>query len=118
MTLDSFVPFGNRYIDVGAGGPAPFTWTATSNVSWLQISPSQGSISPSNPEQRVFLSVDWSEVDDAQYALVNFNAVASGQPNLVEPVYFVANHTTVPSGFTGATELLVSDACITCLRSN
>ena len=103
ITLDSFVPFGNRYIDVGSGGPAPFTFTVTSNASWLQISPPKGSISPNNPEQRVFFSVDWSKVDGAQDAQITFTALAQGQPNLVQTVGFTANHTVVPNGFKGKT---------------
>lgn len=101
LSLDNFVPFGNRYIDVGSGGPAPFTFTATSNASWLHLSPTKGSISPSNPEQRVFASVDWSKVSGAQQAMITFTAVASGQPNLVQTVGFTATHNTVPSSFKG-----------------
>lgn len=101
LTLDPFVTFGNRFVDVSAGGPAPFTFTVTANVSWLQISPSSGSISPSNPETRVFLSVDWSKVSGAEYANVNFVANATGQPVLAQNVFFVANKTIVPNGFKG-----------------
>ncbi|OCH92535.1 hypothetical protein OBBRIDRAFT_726547 [Obba rivulosa] len=104
MFLDAFVPAGNRYIDVGAGGPTPFTFTATSNASWLSLSPTGGSISPSSPEQRVFVSVDWSQVTDAEYALISFNATVQDQPPMSLTVTFVANHTVVPSGFTGFVE--------------
>ncbi|KAH8117845.1 hypothetical protein DFH11DRAFT_1839415 [Phellopilus nigrolimitatus] len=104
ITLDSFVPLNSRYIDIGAGGPSPFTFTATSNVSWLILTPSQGSVSPSNPEVRVEATVDWSQVTGAQAAQINFNATVQDQPPMSSPAYFVANHTVAPSGFEGFVE--------------
>ncbi|PSR81818.1 hypothetical protein PHLCEN_2v6249 [Hermanssonia centrifuga] len=104
MSLDSFVTFGNRYIDVSAGGPAPFTFTVTSNVSWLQLSQTKGSISPSSSEQRIFVSADWSQITGTEIATITFTATAANQPPLVQTVGFTANHTTIPSGFTGFVE--------------
>lgn len=101
LTLDPFVPFGSRFIDVGAGGPSPFTFTATTNVSWLKLSPNTGSISPSNPEIRMFCTVDWDQVTGAEFAQITFDAVVPGQPNMSTPAFFIANKTVVPSGFTG-----------------
>ena len=101
--MDNFNPISNFYVDVGAGGPAPFTFTAVSNASWLTLSPSKGSISPNAPEQRVFASVsNWSKLSAGQnFATVTFTAVASGQPNLSVPVMFVVTKNAVPSGFKG-----------------
>ncbi|KAI0742887.1 hypothetical protein C8Q80DRAFT_1191287 [Daedaleopsis nitida] len=104
LSIDPFVPAGNRFVDVAAGGPTPFTFTATSNASWLNISPAKGSISPSSPEQRVFLSVDWSKVSGVQTAMINFAANVQDQPPMSVPVSFTANHTVVPSGFSGFVE--------------
>ena len=101
LTIDPFVPFGSRFIDVGAGGPNPFTFTASSNVSWLNLSPNKGSVSPSNPETRVFASVDWSQVSGVEYAIINFDATVPGQPGMIAQAYFVANKTIVPSDFKG-----------------
>lgn len=103
VLLDNFNPISNFYVDVGAGGPAPFTFTAVSNASWLALSPAKGSISPSAAEQRVFASVsDWSKLSAGQnFATVTFNAVASGQPDLAVPVMFVVTKNSVPSGFKG-----------------
>ena len=101
MFLDKYVPFNSRFIDVGAGGPTPFTFTATSNESWLTLTPNKGSVSPSNPELRVEATVDWSKVQGSQMATINFVATASGQMPLNVPVFFVANHTVAPSGFHG-----------------
>ncbi|KAH7927567.1 glycoside hydrolase family 115 protein [Leucogyrophana mollusca] len=105
MTLDPYVPFGNRYVDVGAGGVTPFDFTVTSNVSWLEFSITSGSISLSAPEQRVYISVsDWSQVTGAETATINFNSTAQGQPMLNVPITFIANHTVPPSDFTGFVE--------------
>ncbi|THH28766.1 hypothetical protein EUX98_g5425 [Antrodiella citrinella] len=104
MSLDNFTPFGNRFVDVGAGGPLAFTYTISSNVSWLKSSVTKGSISPSNPEERVFFTVDWSQVSGAQLAQVSFNATAKGQPELVQTLGFTANNTVVASGFKGFIE--------------
>ena len=101
ITIDPFVTFGNRFVDVGAGGPSSFTFTVTSNVSWLNISPDKGSVDLQNPETRVFFSVDWSKVTGAEFAEVSFTANAPGQPVSVAPATFVANHTVVPSDFHG-----------------
>lgn len=112
ITLDSFVPFNSRFIDVGAGGPSPFTFTASSNVSWLHLTPSKGSVSPSNPEVRVEATVDWSKVTGVGFALINFNATVQGQPPMNAQAFFVANHTVVPSGFKGNEDRLFSIECI------
>ncbi|KAI0369314.1 hypothetical protein BV20DRAFT_1113770 [Pilatotrama ljubarskyi] len=104
LTIDPFVPTGNRFVDVGAGGPTPFTFTVTSNASWVNISPSKGSISPSSPEQRVFLSVDWSKVSGVQTAVLTFTASPQGQSQMSVPVTLTANHTVVPNGFKGFVE--------------
>lgn len=103
MTLDNFSPIQNRYIDVGAGGPTPFTFTVLSNVTWLKVSTQRGSISPNTPEQRVFVSVpSWNQLNEGENnAVVTFTATASGQPALVVPVIFIATKNTPSSGFKG-----------------
>ncbi|KAM5532519.1 hypothetical protein V8D89_013806 [Ganoderma adspersum] len=104
LSIDPFNPAGNRYVGISAGGPTPFTFVATSNASWVNISPSQGSISPTSPEQRVFLGVDWSQVTGAEAALITFKATVQGQPSMSSTVTLQANHTLVPSGFHGFVE--------------
>lgn len=103
ISIESSSTFPNRYIDVGAGGPAPFTFTATSNASWIQLSPNHGSISPTAPEQRVFVSVkDWSQVPAGKSAAtVTFTATPKGQPAMSFPVMVSATKNVVPSGFKG-----------------
>ncbi|KAH9837735.1 uncharacterized protein C8Q71DRAFT_898158 [Rhodofomes roseus] len=106
VTIDPYVPEGNRYFVVGAGGPAPFNWTATTNVSWLALSPSSGYVSPSASEQFVYATVDWSQLEDTPSvtAFIDFNATAANQPMMSQQVYFVANYTAAPSNFTGFVE--------------
>ncbi|KZT21286.1 glycoside hydrolase family 115 protein [Neolentinus lepideus HHB14362 ss-1] len=109
VTLDPYIPVGNRYVDVGAGGPAPFTWTATSNVSWLHVSQSSGSIDPTDLETRVYVTTDWSQFSEVGYGQITFNATTTepptpGQTLLSVPVYFVANNTSPAAGFSGFVE--------------
>ncbi|KAG6826018.1 hypothetical protein H0H92_001436 [Tricholoma furcatifolium] len=107
VNLDPHSPFGNVYVDVGAGGPAPFTFVVNSTSSWVHISTPKGSISPSNPEQRVFLSVnDWSKLTNGTAtATVTFTAFAEGQSPLAVAVTFNANpQGALPSGFKGFVE--------------
>ena len=101
LAIDPFVPFGNRFVDVSAGGPTPFSWTAKSNSAWVKLSSAGGDISPSNPEQRVFLSIDWSQVTGSQSAVITFTAKAQGQPTLNVPVTLAASNRAPPSDFHG-----------------
>ena len=101
MFLDAFVPLQQRFIDVGLGGPDSFSFNVKSNVSWLTLTPSSGAVSAQSPEQRVEVSVDWSKIEGTQYAVINFNATVTGASGQVTQVFFVANHTVVPSDFKG-----------------
>jgi hypothetical protein len=106
ITIDSYDPFGNRYVDVGAGGPVPFTFTVSSNSSWVKISPTQGSISPESPEQRVFISVsNWGQLSDGKNtATLIFTATAEKQKSLKVSVNFFANKYSAPGDFRGFIE--------------
>ncbi|KAF9026544.1 hypothetical protein BDZ89DRAFT_1092397 [Hymenopellis radicata] len=110
VLLDSFDVFGSRFVDVGSGGPAPFTFNVSSNVSWLSITPTEGSISPDAPEQRVFASVAyWDALPEGDsYAGMTFTAEAEGQPSLSVVVGFVARNTkaSLSSDFTGFVEYM------------
>ncbi|KAF8900166.1 hypothetical protein CPB84DRAFT_1847416 [Gymnopilus junonius] len=113
LTIDNFSPIANRYVDVGAGGPAPFTFSVSSNVTWLQFSPSKGSISPNSPEQRVFFNVDWSKLSAGNsFAQISFSASAPGEfplgPEQIS-VVFVATKNT-PSSFVEGTGVVSIEA--------
>lgn len=105
IVLDNFSPINNRYIDVGAGGPIPFTFTTKTTSSWLKLSPASGSVSPSSPETRVFASVaDWSQLKEGtNAATITFIAKAKGQPDLSVNVIFNAVKNTPAGGFKGGT---------------
>ncbi|KXN92532.1 hypothetical protein AN958_05387 [Leucoagaricus sp. SymC.cos] len=106
VSLDNFSPITNRYLDIAAGGPQPFTFTAVSNAPWVNLSISRGSISPKSPEQRVYVSVaDWNQLKDgANSAQVTFTATASGQPSMSVAVTVNAQKNSVLSGFNGFVE--------------
>lgn len=103
LLLDNFDPIVNRYIDVGAGGPATFTFTVSSNASWIQLSQSKGTVSPTSPEQRVFAGVkDWSQLAAGKnVATLTFTATTSAQKPLAVDVVLVATKYSLPSGFKG-----------------
>ncbi|KAG8724792.1 hypothetical protein FRC09_014214 [Ceratobasidium sp. 395] len=78
--LDPYTPGKIRYIDISAGGPNTFSWTASSNASWLTLSPASGSISASKPETRMTVSVDWSKLGSTTgYAAITIKSAASKQ---------------------------------------
>ncbi|KAG6899847.1 hypothetical protein C0993_006270 [Termitomyces sp. T159_Od127] len=106
VTLDNFDTFGTRYIDVGSGGPSPFTFTVTSNATWVKLSQTEGSVSPAAPETRVFASVnDWSELPaGTSSATLTFKATALNQQPLSVSVIFTVTKNTLPSTFTGFVE--------------
>ncbi|KAL5526415.1 hypothetical protein ACEPAF_8138 [Sanghuangporus sanghuang] len=104
ISLDTYAPLDSRYIDIGAGGPFPFAFTASSNASWLTLIPSEGYVSPSNTEVRVQATVDWDQVVGSEIAQINFNATSEGQMPMSIPVFLVANRTVAPEGFKGFVE--------------
>ncbi|CAE6342753.1 unnamed protein product [Rhizoctonia solani] len=78
--LDPYTPGKTRYIDISAGGPNTFSWSASSNASWLSLSPSSGSVSASNPETRMTVSVDWSKLGSTTgYAAIAIKSASSKQ---------------------------------------
>jgi hypothetical protein len=104
LAFDPYLPAGNRFFDVGAGGPAAFTFAAAANVSWLKMDVTRGAISPAHPEQRVYASVDWAQVTGVQHAAITLNASAPGQPLQTFQFFAVANRTAAPAGFRGFVE--------------
>ncbi|THH19207.1 hypothetical protein EW146_g1901 [Bondarzewia mesenterica] len=71
--LDAYTPFNSRFVDVSAGGSIPFTFTATSNASWLSITPAEGSLSNFNPEHgfKGFVEGDGGIAIEAAHATRN-----------------------------------------------
>jgi hypothetical protein len=105
LTFDSYLPAGNRYFEIGAGGPAKFSYVAGTNVTWLTLDTPKGSISPSKPEQRVYATVDWSKAPaGTSFASIQLNATVSGQPAQSFTFFATAIKNTVPEGFKGFVE--------------
>ncbi|KAF9529105.1 hypothetical protein CPB83DRAFT_283981 [Crepidotus variabilis] len=106
VVLDNFSPIKDRYLDVGAGGPTPFTFTVSTNSTWLKLSTTKGSISPDQPEQRVYGTVsDWNSLPiGTSIALVTLTAKASGERDLAVNTYFKAIKNEPPNGFKGFVE--------------
>nr|GAT50790.1 predicted protein [Mycena chlorophos] len=112
LVLDPYDTFGNRFVDVGAGGPVNFTFTAETNASWLIVNPTKGSVAAADPEVRVWFSVDWDEVPEGlSYANVTFHPFGPGVDQhptpagvVSYPVNFIANKTVLPENFTGFVE--------------
>ncbi|KAG6830103.1 hypothetical protein H0H87_009267 [Tephrocybe sp. NHM501043] len=107
IVIDRYSTFSNIYIDVGAGGPTPFTFTVASSAPWVSISTAKESVSPQNPEQRVYLSVkDWHSLSvGTNTATITVNAISDKNPPLSVSVTFNANKPAdLPGGFKGFVE--------------
>ncbi|KIY66773.1 glycoside hydrolase family 115 protein [Cylindrobasidium torrendii FP15055 ss-10] len=107
ITIDAFDVFGNKYVDVGAGGPKAFTFNVSTNASWLTVEPAGGSVSADSPESRVFLSVDWDQLEaGSTSAVATFKSLDEDQHSLSVGVTVVASNTkpSVPADFTGFVE--------------
>ncbi|QRV92865.1 glycoside hydrolase family 115 protein [Ceratobasidium sp. AG-Ba] len=105
--LDPYTPGKTRYIDISAGGPNTFSWSASSNASWLSLSPSSGSISASKPDTRMTVSVDWSKLGSgAGYASISIKSASSKQVGAATSVTVnLAAYARSPaSGFKGFVE--------------
>ncbi|KAG8693157.1 hypothetical protein FRC08_009293 [Ceratobasidium sp. 394] len=105
--LDPYTPGKTRYIDISAGGPNTFSWTASSNASWLTLSPASGSVSASKPETRMTVSVDWTKLGSTTgYASIVIKSAASKQVGGATSVMvnFAALGRSPASGFKGFVE--------------
>ncbi|KAJ4292856.1 hypothetical protein N0V88_005514 [Collariella sp. IMI 366227] len=62
LTTPPLDPFGpkTRYFEVFSRGNKECNWTAASPQLWLKLSQTTGTVSPNLPDQRIFISVDWS----------------------------------------------------------
>ncbi|KZO92267.1 glycoside hydrolase family 115 protein [Calocera viscosa TUFC12733] len=97
----SMLPFDTyglvqRWVDISAGGPATFNWTASSNVSWLSISETSGTVTPANGGNTTTHQLLFGIV--IQYLFKEAMATQLG------PFYVPAYRTAAPSNFTGFVE--------------
>jgi len=115
LTVESFDTFGNRYFDIGAGGPDPFEFSISANVSWLSFSDSSGSISSDEPETRIYVSVsDWSQVVSTGYAAITVKGTVDGEKPASASIMFAARNTQseLSSGFQGIFILVFTLTCL------
>ena len=82
-TLPPFDLFNQQshYIDIFNRGREPFTFSATSNVPWILLSDSRGTI---EKERRVWVEVDWGKVPQGLASGSVKIAGASGQEVIVK----------------------------------
>ncbi|GAB1317752.1 Gylcosyl hydrolase 115 C-terminal domain-containing protein [Madurella fahalii] len=69
-------PYGpaTRYFDVFSRGTKDCEWTASPWQPWVKLSQYEGTVGPSGPDTRVFVSIDWSAVPPAPYSdAININ---------------------------------------------
>jgi hypothetical protein len=105
ILLDAYLPYGSKFLDIGAGGPAAFSWTAGANESWVKLSHASGHVTPGGNETRLLISVDWPALNGTTgYALLTLNASAKGQPMQSTTAYIRAAHTAAPANFSGFVE--------------
>ena len=102
LTLDNYDVFGNKYLDIGSGGPATFQYEITANSSWVKISQNKGSIKQGQ-ENRIYFSVsDWSSLSAGRNAaVVSITATTKDQKPLIVRANIVANKNAVSGGFKG-----------------
>ncbi|KAF8320417.1 hypothetical protein DL93DRAFT_2164034 [Clavulina sp. PMI_390] len=105
--LDPYMPTPSRYVDLSLAGPAGVTWKATTNATWLTITPSSGSLSTSHNEQRVVLTANWAKVgSEESLAQIVFTPTNAKNVSWLGPmnVYLPAIPRSVPAGFHGVVE--------------
>jgi len=86
----------SHWVDVGSGAWEDFEWTATSNVTWLSMSTSEGTITAEGKDDcRVYVSVNWDQVDasapNTSYASIMFATKPNDRPQTVVNVTVVAD---------------------------
>lgn len=105
LNIDPYAPVQKKYIDIFSRGNDEFDFKVSPHNDWVTVSPSTGHISPTSPDQRVYVSVDWSKAP-AGYNIGKINITSSsdygnfGMPS----VHVVLNNTVIPDDFHGFVE--------------
>lgn len=97
-------PYGeDRCVGVYARGTPTIEWSAKVQYSWINLTPSSGTLSSSNPDQRIAISVNWVDVPTD---FINKNALIYVNSTIgdYEVVRFPVNNTHVPDDFHGFIE--------------
>jgi hypothetical protein len=95
-------PSDNRYMDIYTRANGTFTYTITSNASYVIVSPSTGTLTaPGASDARVSISVDWNA---APNGISNVALAVARSGGTGTTVTLPVNKTSVPSGFSGFVE--------------
>lgn len=89
-------PYGNkRWFEVGSGGPKDITFTATSNESWLTVSPTEGWIKgDGSTDTRCYITINWDAFPDIASAIGSISV--NGSDGSVVAVTVPVNNTARP----------------------
>jgi hypothetical protein len=110
LTLPPIDPYGpaTRYFDIFSRGAKDCTWNASPFQPWIKLSQSTGTVGPNLPDQRVFLSIDWSSVPKGFSDTVKINITTPctgmdrygfGDPHILVPVRSRSVPHTFKKGF-------------------
>lgn len=90
-----------RWVEVGAGGPGDFNFTAQADQDWVKVEPSSGSIkSDGSTDTRVYISINWEKAK-GDVVHVTFTSDDDALPLIVTIPLL---HITPPSDFHGAVQ--------------
>lgn len=96
-----------RYIDIYTRSNGSFTYSVTSNLSYVSISPSSGTISSSDiADTRANISIDWDSAPPSlNYATISVSGTDSSGTTLNGTTLTLpVNKTVIPSTFKGYVE--------------
>lgn len=94
----------SRWVDLYMRGDyrVPKPWSVKPEYDWISVSPSSGTLSKDSPDQRLNVSVDWSQVPE------DFNNTASVHVNSTNGDYEIfsvpVRNARVPADFSGYPE--------------
>lgn len=102
LTIPAMTPFTPpRWIEIASRGTKTFRWNISADP-FITLSQSSGTISPTDPDVRVYVNVDWSKVADGfgKKSALNITSstdfgTAGGKPQVIVQV----NKTSIPSSF-------------------
>jgi hypothetical protein len=102
--LEPMDPYGrSRWVDVGSGGPENVNFTAKSDQPWLKATPDSGLIrGDGTTDTRVWISVDWKQVEGKSPALYGHVTFSSTDGTSIVVTVPINNPNRPPADFHGA----------------
>ena len=89
-TLLPMDPYGakTRWVDIGSSGPKNVHFTATPDVDWLNVSPSQGRIArDASTDTRLRLGVNWDKAPSSGHGKVLISGSDGSNVTITVPVH-------------------------------